>query len=894
SRQRLESDGSYIDLPGTRLRGEGWFDPNDSQMRLVMDTRRLPDIDTLSQLVWRAFPRLPLRLGGSASAEAEWTGGIRQARLAGNFRVRDFAYQNSSWDQFTGRLEYRRLPGVGEAAEAAAAGAPTVAATLTIRSGELSKATAQISFDLQLGLGAGGHGSHSPFTVRGRIRNTPLEELQRLAGTDYPLRGVVQGSFEASGTRQNPAGRGSLTVSDGTLYEEPFERLNAVLRLDGGGVWTAESIRAEKSGGFVHGSGAFHQRTRQLQFDLTGSGISLASFRTLQRASKRLTGIAEGRLSGSGDIKRPRLRGEIRLREFGFGLAEPGNLTLDMESRDGSAHWTVVGQMWNGQVQASGDTRLEEPFPTAAEIDFQNLDLPPLLRAFREPPRDLAGRFSGKARLQGNAQNWGGITLRGELAELAGSFRQVQVRSRGPVPFRYENRRIYLEQLHLAGPGAELEAAGAIVLAADPALHLTAQGRMDLAGLSPEDSDLALAGQVQLDAQIGGTIRQPLWRGRLFVTDASVHYGDFPNGLDHINGRVVFEGARGILEDMTAESGSGQVRLSGFVRYGGAEDWQFHLTAEGTSIRVRYPEGLSTWVNGSVNWTGSLQSSLLEGRIVLTRQSVSPQFDLVPVLLRGREEPAPADLPEVLRNLRLSLEVTSAADLRLDTLTTRNLQTDVALRMQGTVAQPAWLGRIGILGGEILFAGKRYNVNRGEISFVNPFRFEPILSLSVQARVQRYDIAMDFSGPPDRLTVTYRSDPPLPTSDILALLVAGRARETSLETSPNQPLPEVSADALLSQALQSQIGSRLDRLFGSGRVRLDPQISGLGRSANASVALEQQLGEDISVLYITDVTSTQQQTIQAEWNISPKLSVVAIRDQNGLIGVNFQITLRFR
>jgi translocation and assembly module TamB len=162
----------------------------------------------------------------------------------------------------------------------------------------------------------------------------------------------------------------------------------------------------------------------------------------------------------------------------------------------------------------------------------------------------------------------------------------------------------------------------------------------------------------------------------------------------------------------------------------------------------------------------------------------------------------------------------------------------------------------------------------------------------VQARVQKYDISMEFNGPPDQLTVTYRSDPPLPTRDILALLVAGSARETSLETSAIQPVPQIGADSLLSQALRSQVGSRLDRLFGSG-FRIDPQISGLGRSATASVALEQQISDDFTITYVTDVTSTQQQSVQAEWIISPRLSVVGIRDENGLIGVNFQITLRF-
>jgi translocation and assembly module TamB len=309
---------------------------------------------------------------------------------------------------------------------------------------------------------------------------------------------------------------------------------------------------------------------------------------------------------------------------------------------------------------------------------------------------------------------------------------------------------------------------------------------------------------------------------------------------------------------------------------------------------VRYPEGLSTWVDGQLNWNGTLEASRLEGRVVMNRQAVSPAFDLANAFLTRREDTPAPPLPAFLRNTRLNVEIVSAPEIRLDTLTARNLQTDVEMRIQGTMQQPVWLGRIGILQGEIDFAGKRYAINRGEITFQNPFRTTPELNLSVQARVQKYDISMDFSGPPERLAVTYRSDPPLPTRDILNLLVAGSSRETSLEASAGQPVPQVGADALLTQALRSQISSRLDRLFGPGRFRVDPQITGIGRSTNASIALEQRFTDDLSLLYVTDVTSSQQQLIQGEWTISPKLSVVGLRDQNGLIGVNFHIILRFR
>jgi translocation and assembly module TamB len=477
---------------------------------------------------------------------------------------------------------------------------------------------------------------------------------------------------------------------------------------------------------------------------------------------------------------------------------------------------------------------------------------------------------------------------------LQASYGGSSFHNTDPVPFRYQNELLSLDRVHLVGQDMDLETSGTIRVAADPALNLETRGQIELAALSRMNPDLAASGQVQLDAQFSGTVRRPLWRGNISVRNGSLYYGSIPNGFDHVNGSIVFDGSTGVLQEFRAESGGGQIRIGGFVQRASGAGWQFNLSGTVTSVRVRYPEGLSTWVDGQVSWSGTVQSSRLEGRLTITRQSTSPSFDLAQAFLGRREERSAATMPAVLQNTRLNLELFSAPEIRLDTLTARNVQTDVEVRIQGTIAQPVWLGRIGILQGEIEFAGKRYAVNRGEVTFLNPFRTAPELNLSVQSRVQKYDIAMDFTGPPERLTVTYRSDPPLPTRDILALLVAGSPRETSLEASPTQPVPEIGADALLTQALRSQVTSRLDRLFGVGRFRVDPQISGLGRSTNASIALEQRFTDDLSLTYVTDVTSSQQQLIRGEWTISPRLSVVGIRDQNGLIGVNFQITLRFR
>ena len=129
---------------------------------------------------------------------------------------------------------------------------------------------------------------------------------------------------------------------------------------------------------------------------------------------------------------------------------------------------------------------------------------------------------------------------------------------------------------------------------------------------------------------------------------------------------------------------------------------------------------------------------------------------------------------------------------------------------------------------------------------------------------------------------------------VQALLVAGSTYSTTAQPSSTGSATQFGAGSLLSQALNQQMGSRLDRIFGSGHIRIDMQNAGFDRPANANVAFEQHIKDNLTLLYVTNVTSAQQRIIQAELTLSPRFAVTAIRDQNGLIGVNFQISLRFR
>ena len=102
----------------------------------------------------------------------------------------------------------------------------------------------------------------------------------------------------------------------------------------------------------------------------------------------------------------------------------------------------------------------------------------------------------------------------------------------------------------------------------------------------------------------------------------------------------------------------------------------------------------------------------------------------------------------------------------------------------------------------------------------------------------------------------------------------------------------------LSEAISSQLGGRLEKLFGITKLRVDPGIAGVGstgseQSAAARVTVEQQVTRNLTITYVSNVSSTQQQVIQVEYNVNRNISIVALRDQNGTFGIDFKIKKRF-
>jgi len=221
--------------------------------------------------------------------------------------------------------------------------------------------------------------------------------------------------------------------------------------------------------------------------------------------------------------------------------------------------------------------------------------------------------------------------------------------------------------------------------------------------------------------------------------------------------------------------------------------------------------------------------------------------------------------------------------------------------VRGTWEHPILLGHVHILSGDLFFAGNRYHVSRGDINFADPFRLDPVLNVEATTTIQQYEVTLDFNGPTSKLALSYRSDPPLPGNDIITLLALGQtSSEATARSAGTSGTTNSGATALLSEAISSQLGSRVERLFGITRFRVDPGLTTLGGTATAPdqnpaarVTVEQQVSRNLTITYVSNVGSTQEQVIQVEYNVNRNVSIVALRDYNGTFGIDLVIKKRF-
>ena len=144
-------------------------------------------------------------------------------------------------------------------------------------------------------------------------------------------------------------------------------------------------------------------------------------------------------------------------------------------------------------------------------------------------------------------------------------------------------------------------------------------------------------------------------------------------------------------------------------------------------------------------------------------------------------------------------------------------------------------GRLTVLeGGEITLNERRYEVERGVITFLDERRIYPSFDLLLNTSAGNYDITLAVTGTPGETETTLTADPTLPEPDIMAMLVTGRTldemRGEEYEVAREQVLVVSHRPRRIDVGPRHRARFRLER--GAHRTEPDRERGRSGRAAH--------------------------------------------------------------
>jgi translocation and assembly module TamB len=869
-KKQITLTDSFVRTPRTTLNLNGTVgDRTALQVRLQSD--ELHELETIADIFRTPTPgkaTAPMALYGTANFNGSVTGTTVAPHLIGQLTANNLRLKGTEWKLLRTTVDV----------------SPSSA---SLQHGELDPATrGRITFALQTALQKWNFTDTSRFEVSLNASQLNVAELAKVAGSQTPVSGTLNANIQMHGTQLSPIGQGSVDVTQAKVSGETIQ--NANVHFNGTGDQINSTLKLQMPAGIANAVLTYFPKQQGYDLQLHAKNIQINQFAAMKSRGKQIAGVINLEASGRGTFKDPQLVATFQVPKLDVEGQTLSQLLLRTDVANHIAKIALTSDVVHSRIRGDGTIALTGNYDANIKLDTEQIPFAPLV-AIYAPAQ--AGSLTGATELHATIQG----PLK-ETAKLEGHVtipllnvnyqNKIQIGAPQPIHLDYVNGVVNLQKSALKGTGTDLTMQGKVPIVDHTApVSLLLLGTVDLRLAQLVSPDVTSSGQLRFDINSYGQRSDPNVQGRVEIVNANFSTPDAPLGLTNGNGALVLTKNRLNIEKFEGVVGGGRVTAGGGVLY--RPNLQFDLALKGQGIRLLFPDNVRTGTDLRLTLTGSTESALLAGTVNIDQLSFTPDFDLMETMgsLSSDTEPPPSQ--GFTNNLGLQITVRSTNGINLVNRQL-SLQGAANLTVRGTAAQPVVLGRINLTGGDLIFKGNRYKLEGGTIDFVNPNRTQPSMNVAVTTTIQQYNIAMRFEGPVEHMRTSYTSDPALPPSDIISLIAFGKTNEASA-ANPNPP-GALGAESLVASGISGQLTNRVEKIAGISHLSIDPTLGSNETRPGATVTIQQRVTSKIFVTFSTDVTNTQSQTVQLEYQKTPRVSFSGTRDQNG----GFAVDARFK
>lgn len=384
-------------------------------------------------------------------------------------------------------------------------------------------------------------------------------------------------------------------------------------------------------------------------------------------------------------------------------------------------------------------------------------------------------------------------------------------------------------------------------------------------------SDQSIRGPLAIAADISGEVEAPVLTGLIRGRSLRYENSSYDTLVSSIDVDGHFDQSKFFLDKMTGKAGKGTLTAKGYVSFDAASDYDSGLNITLDKATLARADEMKSTVSGNLDITsnrkdgGSIKGKLKlpETRYRFIMDNKETVHDLSGVKRKGQVEDKAAHETKESSASASMLASAWKLDIRIsapDQLFVAGMglesEWEADLRVRGTATAPNITGDMRVIRGTYTFAGRRFDIDHGEIQFTGGNPPNPALDITAEATVDDITATVKIGGFANKPEITFSSSPSLAQDEILSRLLFGSS-VTSLSA--------VQAVQLVAALNTLRTGGKgfdpLDKLrsvIGIDRLRVVGANSSTGQGT--SLAAGKYLFKNVYMEVITDThgfTATQ-------------------------------------
>ncbi len=298
-------------------------------------------------------------------------------------------------------------------------------------------------------------------------------------------------------------------------------------------------------------------------------------------------------------------------------------------------------------------------------------------------------------------------------------------------------------------------------------------------------------GTATVDVNVTGTFGQPSLSGGIAADLSTLRFADpILPPIGNTTLQIDFTRDRVTINRFSVGIGGGSLNAGGSISLTPLNNPVLDIRLNGRNALVVQNDMISVRASADLRLTGPLNAASVTGDLLVTRSGFFKDIDILPIGLPGRPAPQPPMQPLLisfpdppLRDWKFNVAIRTADPFRIQS-NLANGRITGNLTFGGTGLEP-WLD--GTLYVEQLTATLPFSqlqIDSSVIYFVRDDPFMPRLDLRGRSLIRDYNVNVLITGPLTNPQAVFSSDPPLPQSEIVALIATGSTTR-ELSSDPN-------------------------------------------------------------------------------------------------------------